>query len=175
MVWQARAWRWSSLRICGSSRAGVRVSLGVLLGPAGTTLSQPLPDLFPFARLVLSVDGLSAYFLLVISLVAAAAAIYGPSYLHAHAPDAGSGRQAQDSVDRNLEHDARHQRRDVTRGRGMSTRQPDMQRDDAGLDRKSSERQQEQYRSRVRVESTGDGTQALATPVIGLRWVGEPT
>src|SRR5205809_2303661 len=33
----------------------------------------------------LSVDGLSAFFLLVVSLVAAAAAIYGPRYLGAHA------------------------------------------------------------------------------------------
>src|SRR5712671_4011939 len=66
---------------------GLGVSLGVLLGDPGRTLIQPLPDLFPFARLSLSVDGLSAYFLLVISLVAVAAAIYGPAYLQAHAPD----------------------------------------------------------------------------------------
>ena len=39
-------------------------------------------------------DGLSAYFLLVISLVAVAAAIYGPAYLRAHSPDAGPARQA---------------------------------------------------------------------------------
>ena len=39
-------------------------------------------------------DGLSAYFLLVISLVAVAAAIYGPAYLQAHSPDAGPARQA---------------------------------------------------------------------------------
>src|SRR5450759_2548661 len=63
---------------------GLGVSLGVLLGDPGHTLTQPLPLLFPFARLSLSVDGLSAYFLLVISLVAVAAAIYGPAYLRAH-------------------------------------------------------------------------------------------
>jgi hydrogenase-4 component B len=40
------------------------------------------------------VDGLSAYFLFVISLVAIAAAIYGPAYLRAHSPDAGPARQA---------------------------------------------------------------------------------
>ena len=74
--------------------AGLGVSLGVLLGAPGRTLTQPLPDLFPFARLSLSVDGLSAYFLLVISLVAVAAAIYGPAYLRAHSPDAGPARQA---------------------------------------------------------------------------------
>ena len=73
---------------------GLGVSLGVLLGDPGRTLTQPLPDLFPFARLSLSVDGLSAYFLLVISLVAVAAAIYGPAYLRAHSPDAGPARQA---------------------------------------------------------------------------------
>src|SRR5712692_2269320 len=48
--------------------AGVGISLGVLLGEPGRTLTQPLPVLFPFARLSLSVDGLSAYFLFVISL-----------------------------------------------------------------------------------------------------------
>ena len=73
---------------------GLGVSLGVLLGDPGRTLTQPLPVLFPFARLSLSVDGLSAYFLLVISLVAVAAAIYGPAYLRAHSPDAGPARQA---------------------------------------------------------------------------------
>ncbi|MBI3045023.1 MAG: hydrogenase 4 subunit B [Betaproteobacteria bacterium] len=73
--------------------AGLGVSLGVLLGDPGRTLTQPLPDLFPFARLSLAVDGLSAYFLLVISVVAVAAAIYGPAYLRAHSPDAGAARQ----------------------------------------------------------------------------------
>ena len=74
--------------------AGVGISLGVLLGGPGRTLILPLPVLFPFARLSLSVDGLSAYFLLVISLVAIAATIYGPAYFHAHSPDAGRARQA---------------------------------------------------------------------------------
>jgi len=74
--------------------AGLGVSLGVLLGPPGRTLIQPLPALFPFARMSLSVDGLSAYFLLVISLLAVAAAIYGPAYLRAHSPGSGPARQA---------------------------------------------------------------------------------
>ena len=74
--------------------AGLGVSLGVLLGDPGRTLTQPLPALFPFARLSLAVDGLSAYFLLVISLVAVAAAIYGPAYLRTYSPDAGPARQA---------------------------------------------------------------------------------
>jgi hydrogenase-4 component B len=73
---------------------GLGVSLGVLLGGPGGRLTEPLPALFPFARLSLSVDGLSAYFLLVISLVAVAAAIYGPAYLRAHSPDSGPARQA---------------------------------------------------------------------------------
>jgi hydrogenase-4 component B len=74
--------------------AGLGVSLGVLLGAPGRTLTQPLPVLFPFARLSLSVDGLSAYFLLVISLVAVATAVYGPAYLQAHSPDAKPARRA---------------------------------------------------------------------------------
>ena len=74
--------------------AGLGVSVGVLLGDPGRTLTQPLPVVFPFARLSLSVDGLSAYFLFVISLVAVAASIYGPAYLRAHSPNAGRARQA---------------------------------------------------------------------------------
>jgi hydrogenase-4 component B len=74
--------------------AGIGVSLGILLGDPGRTLTQPLPAIFPFARLSLSVDGLSAYFLLVISLVAVASTIYGPAYLRAHSPDAGAARRA---------------------------------------------------------------------------------
>ena len=55
---------------------GIAVSLGILLGDPVPTLTLQLPALFPFARLSLAVDGLSAYFLLVISLVAVAATIY---------------------------------------------------------------------------------------------------
>ena len=36
--------------------AGVGVSLGVLLGEPGRTLTQPLPDLFPFAQLSLALN-----------------------------------------------------------------------------------------------------------------------
>ena len=82
------------LAALAGATAGLGVSLGILLGPPGRTLARPLPALFPFARLSLLVDGLSAYFLLVISLVAVAAAIYGPAYLLAHSPDAGRARQA---------------------------------------------------------------------------------
>ena len=65
--------------------AGAVVALGVLLRGAAPPLHVRLPSMFPFAEMSLSVDGLSAFFLLVVSLVAAAAAIYGPSYLGAHA------------------------------------------------------------------------------------------
>ncbi len=82
------------LAALAGAAAGLGVSLGILLGTPGRTLTRPLPALFPFAKLSLSVDGLSAYFLLVISLVAVAAAIYGPAYLRAHSPDAGRARQA---------------------------------------------------------------------------------
>ncbi|MFI5243934.1 MAG: proton-conducting transporter membrane subunit [Gemmatimonadales bacterium] len=74
--------------------AGLAVSLGILLGAPGSTLTVPLPNLFPFARLSLAVDGLSAYFLLVTSLVAVAATIYGPAYLRAHSPHAPPSRHA---------------------------------------------------------------------------------
>jgi hydrogenase-4 component B len=48
------------------------------------------------------VDGLSAFFLFVISLVAVAAAIYGPAYLQAHSPDASPARQAAQTLALNL-------------------------------------------------------------------------
>jgi hydrogenase-4 component B len=62
-------------------------ALGFLTG-SSPPVHLELPRLFPFATLSLSVDGLSAFFLLVISLVTAAAALYAPSYLggHSHAP-----------------------------------------------------------------------------------------
>lgn len=65
--------------------AGVVVALGVLLSGPAPPLHVALPQMFPFAEMSLSVDSLSAFFLLVVSLVAAAAAIYGPAYLGAHA------------------------------------------------------------------------------------------
>jgi hydrogenase-4 component B len=73
---------------------GLGVSLDVLLGDPGSTFTVPLPNFFPFARLSLAVDGLSAYFLFVTSLVAVAATIYGPAYLQAHSPHARPARQA---------------------------------------------------------------------------------
>lgn len=60
------------------------LALGILGGTA-PAVSLPLPRLFPFAAMSLSVDGLSAFFIVVIALVTAAAALYAPSYLGAHA------------------------------------------------------------------------------------------
>ena len=56
------------------------------LAPGRTEpIDVALPALFPFAQMSLSVDGLSAFFVLVVALVAAAAALYGPWYLGARA------------------------------------------------------------------------------------------
>ena len=75
------------LCIAAAAAWAAAFSLRVLDGSA-PTLHVALPRLFPFAELSLSVDGLSAFFLLVVALVTVAAALYGPSYLgaHAHAP-----------------------------------------------------------------------------------------
>ncbi len=81
---------------------GVIVALGVLLAGPDCYLTLPLATLFPFARQSLSVDGLSAYFLLVISVVAMAATIYGPAYLRTHAPDASPARQATQALALNV-------------------------------------------------------------------------
>jgi hydrogenase-4 component B len=67
-------------------------------GRAGATLSMELPNLFPFARLSLVLDGLGAFFLLVVSVVAVAAAVYGPAYLRAH----GTGSPAVEVLGINL-------------------------------------------------------------------------
>jgi hydrogenase-4 component B len=71
--------------------AGLAVvfALGVLTGST-PPVHVPLPRFFPFVAMSLSVDGLSAFFLIVVALVAAAASIYAPSYLGAHAEGAGA-------------------------------------------------------------------------------------
>ncbi len=92
--WSGRlALRVGHLAALAGALVGIVLSLAVLLGDPNATLHQPLPPLFPFARLSLAIDGLSGFFLLVISLVAVAAALYGPSYLRAHSPHAGPARQ----------------------------------------------------------------------------------
>ncbi len=77
-------WLGHLLLLAGALAVAV-VALGVLVGGPAPPLHVALPRLFPFAAMSLSVDGLSAFFLLVIALVTAAAAIYGPSYLGSHA------------------------------------------------------------------------------------------
>ena len=76
--------RLGHLLVLAGALWGAFLALGVLTG-SGSPLHLDLPRAFPFAAMSLSVDGLSAFFLLVVTLVAAAAAIYGPSYLGAHA------------------------------------------------------------------------------------------
>ncbi len=77
----ALVWLGHLLLLSGAA-AGATLSLRVLLGQGRLFLA--LPRLFPFADMCLAVDGLSAFFLLVLALVAAAAALYGPAYLAAH-------------------------------------------------------------------------------------------
>ncbi|MFZ2653534.1 MAG: hydrogenase 4 subunit B [Victivallales bacterium] len=64
---------------------GAALAIQCLLGDASqSAVHIDLPTLFPFADLIIVLDGLSAFFLLVVSIVTVAAAIYGPSYLEAH-------------------------------------------------------------------------------------------
>ncbi len=74
--------------------AGGAVAVGLLLDPASGPVHVDLPDLLPQAHMSLHVDSLSAFFLLVVSLVAAAASIYGPAYLRAHGPRTAAGAAA---------------------------------------------------------------------------------
>ncbi len=69
---------------------GGAVALGVLLWPPSSPLTVELPQVLPFVQMSLRLDALSAFFLLVLSLVATAAAIYGPAYLGAHLPAKGA-------------------------------------------------------------------------------------
>jgi hydrogenase-4 component B len=73
------------LFILGGALVGAAMALGVLVGKSAPPPHLALPRFFPFAEMSLSMDGLSAFFLLVVALVTAAAALYGPSYLGAHA------------------------------------------------------------------------------------------
>jgi hydrogenase-4 component B len=73
------------LLVLAGALGGALFALSVLAGGAAAPPHLALPRLFPFAEMSLSVDGLSAFFLVVVALVTAAAAIYGPSYLGAHA------------------------------------------------------------------------------------------
>jgi hydrogenase-4 component B len=75
-------WLGHLLIVAAAAYAAV-LALGVLSGST-PAVHVALPRLFPFATMSLAVDGLSAFFLLVIALVGAAAAIYAPPYLLAH-------------------------------------------------------------------------------------------
>ncbi len=61
--------------------AGGAVAVSVLT--TGAPLHFALPRLFPFVLMSLSIDGLSAFFVVVIALVGAAASLYGPWYMRA--------------------------------------------------------------------------------------------
>jgi len=74
------------LGVLAGAIAGGGVALALLIGGPVEPLRIALPELFPFARMSLAVDGLSAFFLLVVSVVAASAALYGPAYLRAAEP-----------------------------------------------------------------------------------------
>jgi hydrogenase-4 component B len=76
------------LLIVAAAGTAAIFALGVLAGST-PPVHVALPRFFPFVAMSLSVDGLSAFFLLVIALVSAAAAIYAPSYLGAHAKGPG--------------------------------------------------------------------------------------
>lgn len=75
-------WMGHFLALAGAL-AVAAIALRVLGGSAPIRVG--LPRLFPFAQMSLFIDGLSAFFLLVISLVTVASALYGPSYLGKHA------------------------------------------------------------------------------------------
>jgi hydrogenase-4 component B len=72
--------------LCVGALAGVALAIRCTAGgSSGAPLRVELPSLFPFAHLSLILDGLGAFFLLVVSIVAVASAVYGPAYLRAHA------------------------------------------------------------------------------------------
>ncbi len=77
------------LLVLAGALGGASFAISVLASGAAPPPHLALPGLFPFAEMSLSVDGLSAFFLVVIALVTAAAAIYAPSYLGAHAKAPG--------------------------------------------------------------------------------------
>jgi hydrogenase-4 component B len=70
--------------------AGGAVALGTLLGSGVWTLGPIAPS--PFATLSFRLDALAAFFLLLISLVTVAAALYAPGYIaHGHGSAVGLG------------------------------------------------------------------------------------
>ena len=99
---------------------------------------------------------------------------------HRPAPRRGSGpvergekveAEAEDAVDRDLEHHARHQRRDVARRRRVRAGQPDVQRHHARLGAEPDEREHEQRLSRRAVEAAR--RRAQGREVEGARPLGQ--
>ncbi len=82
----ARTARWvGHMALLVGAGAGVWLSVQVLTTTTpDPVVIVPLPALFPFAHLSLAFDGLGAFFLLVVSLITVAAALFGPAYLAAH-------------------------------------------------------------------------------------------
>jgi len=79
MAWAAaveRAIVWSIVAACV---AGGAVSMWVLLGGAALCYERAWP--LPYARMAIELDALSAWFMLPLSIVGAAGAVYGQAYL----------------------------------------------------------------------------------------------
>ncbi|MBI2372463.1 MAG: hydrogenase 4 subunit B [Deltaproteobacteria bacterium] len=84
----SRSSRWAlqlgHLGALGSGLIGAFLSGSALVGSTPLPIHVDLPPLIPFARMSLHLDGLGAFFLLVISVITISASIYGPSYFEAH-------------------------------------------------------------------------------------------
>ena len=81
---RAALWIGHAITLIGAG-FGALIALAGLTGRITLPVHVALPRLFPFAEMSLTMDGLSAFFLLVVSLGSVAAALYGPAYLGAHA------------------------------------------------------------------------------------------
>jgi len=66
---------------------------------------------------------------------------------------------AQDAVDARLDHHARHEGRDVRRGRRVRLREPDVQREHAGLHAEARQEDEQQRQGRLRAEIFGQGAE----------------
>ena len=81
-------------------------------------------------------------------------------------------REAQHAVDRDLQHDAGHQCRDVARRGRMGVRQPDVERNHAGLHTEAGERSEEQAAAHAVRQAVPGGAQDVevgAIPELGQR------
>ncbi|MBI4819928.1 MAG: hydrogenase 4 subunit B [Deltaproteobacteria bacterium] len=87
---QRKAVALGHLGALAGSVVGLVVAVSALVGATPLPIRVELPSLFPFASMSLVVDGLGAFFLMVISGVTTAASIFGPSYLAAHESTPGA-------------------------------------------------------------------------------------